>query len=82
MVNGQRFSYVKYDSESVRKQETVKKMFEAIEQFCDAELKPGRAASLVHTKLEEAYMWTGKAIRDEQIERNSQVEHVAERTAE
>ncbi len=33
-------------------------------------LNPGRAASLVRTKLEEAYMWVGKAIRDEQIARN------------
>lgn len=78
----QRFSYVKYDAESVRKQETLKAMFEAIESFCDKELKAGRATSLVYTKLEEAYMWTGKAIRDEQIANGSQVEHVAERTAE
>jgi hypothetical protein len=34
------------------------------------------------TKLEEAYMWTGKAIRDDQIARNSMTEHVAERTNE
>jgi hypothetical protein len=29
---------------------------------------------VVLTKLEEAYMWIGKAIRDEQIERNSKAE--------
>lgn len=28
-----RFSYVKYDAESVRKQETLKKMFEDVETF-------------------------------------------------
>lgn len=76
------FSYVRYDQESVTKQETLKGMFEAIEAYCRSNLYPGRASSLVYTKLEEAYMWTGKAIRDQQIIRNSQTEHVAERTNE
>lgn len=29
--NSKRFTYVKYDQESIQKQETFKKMFEAIE---------------------------------------------------
>ena len=76
------FSYVKYDQESVAIQEVLKAMFESIEGYCRDNLKPGRASSLVYTKLEEAYMWTGKAIRDQQIARDSQPEHVAERSAE
>lgn len=72
---GKTFSYVKYDAESVAKQEALKNMFEAIEDFVSVNLMIGRAKSLVMTKLEEAYMWTGKAIRDEQIARDSQSEH-------
>jgi hypothetical protein len=79
---GQRFSYVRYDSESMKKQEALKNMFEAIEKFVEENLRPGRAQSLIFTYLEVAYMWTGKAIRDEQIERGVQTEHVKERTTE
>jgi len=78
----QRFSYVKYDQEAVKHQETLKELFEKVEDYVDKNLKPGRAQSLVMTYLEIAYMWTGKALRDEQIARGSQVEHVDERTNE
>lgn len=78
----QRFSYVKYDSEAVQKQETFKQMFEAIEDYANKILKDSRPKSLLMTALEEAYMWTGKAIRDEQIERGSMPEHLPERTNE
>jgi len=73
-----RFAYVKYDEQSVRAQETLKDHFMSLELLVDA-LPDSRAKSLVMTHLEEAYMWTGKAIRDEQIKRNSQVAHVPER---
>lgn len=73
------FSYVKYDDESVQKQETFKKMFEAIEDYANLTLKDSRPKSLLKTALEEAYMWTGKAIRDEQIERSSNPAHTPER---
>ena len=62
-----RFSYVKYTPESVAKQEAFKSMFEAIESYGSQHLLEGRAKSLFLTALEEAYMWTGKAIRDEQM---------------
>lgn len=80
--NSPRFSYVAYDEVSKHKQENFKKMFETIEYYAEEALNNGRAKSLLMTALEEAYMWTGKAIRDEQIARNSQVEHVPERTNE
>lgn len=73
------FSYVKYDYQSIQKQETFKQMFEAIEDYANLTLKDSRPKSLLKTALEEAYMWTGKAIRDEQIERDSQPEHTPER---
>lgn len=75
------FSYVKYDEDSIQQQEKAKKMCEEMEQFIDS-LGKGRPQSLALTALEETYMWIGKAIRDNQIARGSQVEHVAERTNE
>lgn len=75
-----RFSYVKYDQESAARSEDFKKAFEVLEEKVQAGLPEGREKSLVITKLEEGFMWVGKAIRDEQIKRNSQPEHVPERT--
>ena len=65
------FSYVKYDQASVVTQETFKKMFEAIEDYANLTLADSRPKSLLKTALEEAYMWTGKAIRDAQIEKDN-----------
>jgi hypothetical protein len=64
-----RFSYVQYDEKAAAQQQELKAGFEAIEALAD-KLEDGRAKSLVMTKLEEAYMWTGKSIRDSQIKRN------------
>lgn len=71
-----RFSHVKYDDEAVQLQNKLKKMFEEIEAV---PLKPGRSHSLMLTALEEAYMWAGKAIRDEQIARNGNADEQPER---
>ena len=65
-----RFDYVKYDEKATEDQAQFKTLFEEVETACARNLKPGRASALVFTKLEEAYMWVGKAIRDEQIARN------------
>lgn len=77
-----RFSYVKYDHEAMHKQETLKAVFEKVESMVEEMLGEGRAKALVLTHLEISYMWTGKQLRDDQIARNSQPEHVAERTNE
>lgn len=79
---GQRFSYVKYDGDSIIIQETFKKMFEEIERYATAILPDSRPRALLMTALEEAYMWTGKAIRDRQISANVRTEHVPERSDE
>lgn len=63
-----RFGYVRYDDQAATSKRVFKERFEEIEQLV-ANLGPGRAQSLVMMKLEEAYMWVGKAIRDEQIAR-------------
>lgn len=76
-----RFSYVKYDEKAVEQQVNFKTQFEAIEKLAD-ELQNGRAKALVMTYLEIAYMWIGKAIRDEQIERTGKVDEQPERNNE
>jgi hypothetical protein len=73
-----RFSYVKYDEIAIKTQEKLKNYFEDLEKLV-SELPDSREKSLCLTSLEEAYMWTGKAIRDEQIKRGSQTEHIPER---
>lgn len=62
-----RYDYVKYDDQTSAFQAEFKNRFEALSTFVDSAIGSGRASSLVHTKLEEAYMWVGKALRDKQI---------------
>ena len=64
-----RFDYVKYDEKAQGLQECVKNHMITIELFLN-NLPDGRYKSLALTALEEAYAWTGKAIRDDQIKRN------------
>lgn len=64
-----RFDYVKYDDNATKLQSDFKDQFMVLESMVDKALMNGRAKSLVYTKLEECYMWVGKAIRDEQCEK-------------
>ncbi len=64
------FDYVAYDGAATEVQALFKSTFQQIHADVDIQLKSPRAKSLVKTKLEEAYMWVGKAIRDDQITRN------------
>lgn len=77
-----RFDYVKYGPTAIADQEHFKKSFETLEAEVGIRLMSPRAKALVLTKLEEAYMWIGKAIRDDQIARGGDATHVAERTNE
>lgn len=63
-----RFGYVKYDNEAMVDQEEAKDLCGKLEHLIDS-MGKGRATSLAITKLEECFMWIGKAIRDDQIER-------------
>lgn len=74
-----RFDYVKYDQKAVDLQNCCKSHMIVLELFLN-NLPESRAKSLAVTKLEEAYMWIGKAIRDEQIARNGSAELQEERT--
>ncbi len=75
-----RFNYVKYDHLATVQQEKAKEVVEQLEELIVLGKKETRAQQNALNKLEECYMWIGKMIRDEQIKRNSQTEHVPERT--
>lgn len=68
-----RFDYVKYDEHAIALQGSAKAMFETISIFIET-MPRGRAQALALTKLEESYMWVGKAIRDHQIESRGSAE--------
>lgn len=65
-----RFDYVKYDDKAITQQDGFKKLVSEIEAYIEGSLGSPRAKALALTKLEETYMWIGKAIRDDQIARN------------
>jgi hypothetical protein len=78
----QRFSYIKYDQQSQDQQQALKLKFEEVEALVE-KIHDGRAKALILTHLEIAYMWTGKAIRDAQIDRNAgDAQEQPERSAE
>lgn len=68
-----RFDYVKYDDLANEQQSNFKRICTMLEFEID-KLKSSRDKALAHTKLEECYMWLGKAIRDDQISRNGMAE--------
>lgn len=74
-----RFDYVKYDAIAESEQTLAKENVTELEMLIDS-LKSPRAKALALTKLEECYMWIGKAIRDDQIARNGSAELQEERT--
>lgn len=74
-----RFDYVKYDVASTNLQEAFKESVTRLERGIETNLKSPRAKALALTKLEEVYMWVGKAIRDDQITRNGSAELQEER---
>jgi len=77
-----RFDYVRYDESAKADQEMFKLTCESLEYSINSILKSPRAKARALTKLEETYMWIGKAIRDDQIARGGSAEHIAERTNE
>jgi hypothetical protein len=75
-----RFEYVKYDEVATTQSNNFKNLFEQIENglvaiggtLGDAKGPVvGREVALVRTKLEEAYMWIGKALRNDQVQRDA-----------
>lgn len=62
-----RFDYVAYDTTAAKKQANVKAQFVKLDDWVQENLATGRAKDRIFDKLEEAYMWVGKAVRDEQV---------------
>lgn len=73
-----RFDYVKYDENAIADQNSAKELCMRLETFIGSlgyasaplPANVARAKALAITKLEEVYMWIGKALRDDQIARN------------
>lgn len=63
------FDHLKFDDVADRKLKIFKMQFEEIANAVLDTLPAGRAQSLALNKLEEAYMWVGKSIRDDQFDR-------------
>jgi len=63
-----RFDYVRYDETAQVIQNAAKDICSNLENLIDDNLRDGRSKSLALTKLEETYMWIGKAIRDDQVQ--------------
>ena len=61
-----RFDYVRYDDEHTALQNHARHQVENLEAGIEC-LPASREKSLALTKLEECYMWIGKAIRNKQI---------------
>ncbi len=70
MSHSKRFDYVKYDERAAAQQQAAKMLMQNVENFIQI-LKPSQPTRIALTKLEEVYMWIGKAIRDEQVENRS-----------
>jgi hypothetical protein len=78
----QRFSYVKYDARATADQQALKEKFIELTKLVEDKVPIGRPLSLCLTALEEAYMWTGKGIRDDQIVRQGMIDDQPERNGE
>lgn len=75
-----RFDYVKYDEKAIASQEKFKEAAVMLETGIELEIQCPRSKALALTKLEEAYCWIGKGIRNDQIKRNGTAELQEERS--
>jgi hypothetical protein len=64
-----RFDYVEFDDIAAVKQLRMRMTFEELVQSIERSLPDGRARALAITKIEEAFGWLSRAIRDEQLDR-------------
>ena len=74
-----RFDYVQYDEQATAQQDAFKQKFLELENMTNR-LEEGRAKSLIFIYLEIAYMWVGKALRDECIARDPVIQDQPART--
>lgn len=67
-------SSINYDEKSLLKNERIKARFEEAYEAIRENLTASREKSLALTKLEEAFMWVGKAIKADQLLREEGLE--------
>lgn len=67
-----RFDYIAFDDQKRAELAAFKCDVEFLEGRIEASLKSPRAKALALTKLEECFMWIGKALRDDQVELNKE----------
>lgn len=65
-----RFDFIKFDEEAIEVQADLKSAYERLAACIEARTKSPRYKALSLTALEESFMWVGKALRDDVIERN------------
>ena len=58
-----RFEYTEFDAEQQKVHDRIREACELVELALEP-LESSREKSLALTKLEESYMWAGKAVRD------------------
>lgn len=63
-----RFHFVKYSKDSLTLSDLAKEHCIVLEELIEVNLPNSREKSLALTKLEECFMWIGKAVRSRQIE--------------
>jgi hypothetical protein len=68
-MTSQRFDYIEYDLVSKLQSNKLREAVEELERRVLEMLKDSRPRSIALTKLEETYMWIGKALRDQQLAR-------------
>ena len=64
--------YVPFDEKAKSLQDSIKSQILCIDAMMRGSLKDSREKSLAITKLEEAFMWIGKAIKVDQEARNGE----------
>lgn len=74
-----KFAYVKYDDVTSAKSAMFKKMVEDLQQQIEL-LGAGREQQTASYKLEECFMWIGKALKEEQIRKDGTIKHLPERS--
>jgi hypothetical protein len=65
-----RFDYVAWDENSQKQSDGFKKQCLELEEYIAGSFSDSREKSMAITKLEELFMWIGKAIRTDQLKRS------------
>lgn len=69
-----KFKCIEYDAASLENLEVIQERFTSLAESIEHRLINSRTRALALTSLEEASMWIGKSIRDDQIERTEEQE--------